>query len=164
MITCPGVVGRTFEIGDMGKKTRGDALVKEGFHAFGLRGNNKETFAMGKNLKGDADVAGINFGKDGGPIGGCMWPSELHAALWMPFGREEGGANLCLLGTGLVGKLKVKGEIAYDWSGWGEMDGHGKGRAELRVEGCRTTATYRTGLDGDAKGREGAIAEAGRES
>ena len=67
---------------------------------------------MGKYLEGDADEAIVHLGEEGRPIGACMGPSELHAALRMPLGGEEGGANLCLLRACLMGKLEVEGEVA----------------------------------------------------
>lgn len=128
VVARPGVVGGTLEICDVREKTRGDALVEEGFYAVRLRGDDEEKLAMGKYFEGDADVASVDLSEDGCPVGGGMWPRELHAALGMPLGREEGGADLGLLWACLVGKLEVKGEVADCGGGRGEMDGHGEGR------------------------------------
>ena len=79
---------------------------------------------MSQHFESDFYEAVIDLSENGSPVGGCMGPRELHSALWMPFGREEGGAYLCLLRASLIGMLEMQGEITYDGRGGGEMEGH----------------------------------------
>ena len=139
MVACPCIVGGALEIADLREETRGYTLAQESLDAVGLRGYDEKEFVVGKYLEGDADEAIVHLGEEGRPIGACMGPSELYAALRMPLGGEEGGANLGLLRACLMGKLEVEGEVANRGGGRGEMDCH------ERERGCRKTATYKTG-------------------
>ena len=131
VVASPSVVGRALEKAHLRQQARRDTLAEQRFDAVGLRGYDEEELVANEYLEGNADETVVHLGEEGRPVGGGMRPGELYAALRVPLGGEEGGADLGLLGACLMGKLEVESEVVNRRGGRGEVDGHERERERV---------------------------------